>query len=205
MCYNWLFVTRGVLHFQVPCKRYDSESINKNVLSCGRTVMSSVLCTIIHGAMFQQQSPPPNYASTSHDQPCAVETRGKVAALCRLETGGNWQHTNTYTPTDNTMPLLQVKNLQPVALERTALTFNRLVSLKADATPFSTDSVYHPSHFQSQRCTWKFCPQAHLLHDTGASTVVLTWHLNAAHTYWTYTPNKCGLHGWYVSHQRGLS
>lgn len=102
--------------------------------------------------------PPPNYASTSHDQPCAVETRGKVAALCRLETGENWQHTNTYTPTDNTMPLLQVKNLQPVVLERTTLTFNSLVSLKADATPFSTDSVYHPSHFQSQRCTWKFCP-----------------------------------------------
>lgn len=86
---------------------------------------------------------PSNYVSTSHDQPCAAETRGKVAALCRLETGENWQQTNTYTPTDNTTPLLQLKNLPPEDLEHTTPTFNSLVSLKADATPFSTDSVYH--------------------------------------------------------------
>lgn len=50
---------------------------------------------------------PSNYVSTSHDQPCAAETRGKVAALRRLETGEKlatneylhayWQH---HTPVE---------------------------------------------------------------------------------------------------------
>lgn len=106
----------------------------------------------------QQSPPPPTMFSTSHDQPCAAETRGKVAALCRLETGGNWQQTNTYTPTDNTTPLLQLKNLQPVDLEHTTPTFNSLVSLKADATPFSTDSVYHPLPFSKSALHMRILP-----------------------------------------------
>lgn len=34
---------------------------------------------------FSSQSPPPSYFPTSHDPPCAAETRGKVAAQRRLD------------------------------------------------------------------------------------------------------------------------
>lgn len=60
---------------------------------------------------------PSNYVSTSHDQPCAAKTRGKVAALCSLETGRNWQQTNTYMHNHNNAPLLPWNNLQPAVLD----------------------------------------------------------------------------------------
>lgn len=87
---------------------------------------------------------PSNYVSTSHDQPCAAKTRGKVAALCSLETGRNWQQTNTHMHNDNNAPLLPWNNPRPVVLGYTRPAFNSFVPLKADATPSLTDSASPP-------------------------------------------------------------
>lgn len=69
----------------------------KSTLKTGHVSTFSVLGrssrSSIHRSVFQQSVPSPSYFPTSHDLPCAAETRGKVAALRRLDTGQNWQRT----------------------------------------------------------------------------------------------------------------
>lgn len=63
-------------------------SFNQNTLDARHVVsmFPALGKSSMHRAVLQQPVPSPSYFPTSHDPPCAAETRGKVAALRRLDT-----------------------------------------------------------------------------------------------------------------------
>lgn len=146
MYYNEEFIipgTAAVTGFPEQVKRCG------NIKKCSQ--LRAHRCDVLRSVKQHRQSrisaavpSPSNYVSTSHDQPCAAKTRGKVAALCSLETGRNWQQTNTHMHNDNNAPLLPWNYLLPAVLGYTRPAFTGLVPLKADATPCLTDSASPP-------------------------------------------------------------
>lgn len=173
MYYKGLLITPGVLNTLVSRKRWNAEVRLKNMFS-GPGV--SFWCPPVREAAptepyFSSSPPSPsNYVSTSHDQLRAAKTRGKVAALCAWkpgETGNKRILTRTKKNNNNKAPLLLkwLNDPRPVVLDYTTSTFNSFVPLKADATFCLTDSVSHPSHFQSQCCrkvfSGEFWPTRH--------------------------------------------
>lgn len=87
----------NVFFFPLPISLQESIfiSFNRSTLKAGHVVSTfSVIGrrSSIHRAVFEHLGPSPSYFQTSHDPPSAAETRGKVAALRRLDTGWNRQH-----------------------------------------------------------------------------------------------------------------
>lgn len=86
------FSCKALLSFLKSSAFFFADSIfisfNRSTLKAGHVVSTfSLVGRSIHKAVFQPPVPSPSYFPTSHDPPCAAETRGKVAVL-RASTPG---------------------------------------------------------------------------------------------------------------------
>lgn len=143
------FSYKALLHFWEAVLFFLAESIfisfNKGTLKAEHVVSTfSVLGrSSIHRSVFRQPVPSPSYFPTSHDLPCAAETRGKVAALRRLDTG----KTGDVVLTNPCMPASishcghnKAMQSDTLVLDIVYSAFARLLYVKADAKTLSNDN-----------------------------------------------------------------
>lgn len=132
----------------------------KKMFRSGRIVLvSSGPWSSTDRAVFQQQSPPPPTMFPRHMINSVLQKLGERSQLCAAWKPGETGNKRILTRTkknNNNAPLLPLNDPRPVVLDYTTSTFNSFVPLKADATFCLTDSVSHPSHFQSQCCRQVF-------------------------------------------------
>ena len=128
-------------------------SFNRNTLEARHVVSTfAVLGRSIYRAAFQQPVPSPSYFPTSHDPPCAAETRGKVAALCRLDTGQNWQH-SPYQPSYAGMLI----HLWPLKTQRLFwMSYNRPYSVFYILKHMHTTVVTFINHANHPHLSWTY-------------------------------------------------